>query len=219
MLKRQPRWDGATNSTPLSYSNAIVMALKKVAGYYSPLHSFKVEHISMWNLGWSKQLSGNPYCSNIWYYFVAFEPTDKNVGNELSKSQNDFYLDQIVMMDGTIAKCVIQQDGELVNPFMIQARRAITDFERSNSSISNLPSLLIQKFHPKTVVVTNGLLVLFANSDSGIIINPTSRNSIRAINGFEITPGNYDGVFDFKLNSGTKGKLDTPTMKGPVLEK
>ena len=103
-LRCQPHWDGVQFPRPLSQSNAVLIALAEVKLHYPNISSWKIENILVWNLGWDKQLKYLGMCSNVWYYSISIAPEDETKGIELTDTGQDVYLDQIILMDGTLVK-------------------------------------------------------------------------------------------------------------------
>jgi hypothetical protein len=197
ILARQPHWDGQASSLPLSQSNAISIALEEVKSHYPDIHDWKVENILVWNLSWNKAFKNMTCCSNVWYYLISIEPTDDKKGVDLVDSGQDLFLDQIVLMDGTLIRTEIRPNIYLQTPVMRDVHNVITNNMSGSVVVKQLPTSIVYTFGPKRGFVTNNVLVLYTSETNGVILNPTSPFSVPTIQNFYITPDNEPGVFNF----------------------
>ena len=106
-LTKQTNWDGRTQTLPLSSTNAVQVAFKEVQFRCPNIAKWKVEHVLLRNLAWDKGMGQIQNCSNVWYYLVSFAPADDADGIALTDSGQDLYWDQLVLLDGTLAKIEI----------------------------------------------------------------------------------------------------------------
>jgi hypothetical protein len=200
ILLRQPHWSGLSPGPPLSKSNAVSIALAEAKSHHTDIHDWKIENVLMWNLSWNKKFKNLNYCSNVWYYLVSVEPADDQKSVELTDSGQDFDLDQIVLMDGTLVKNFVEPVTYLQTRLMRDARTVITKTTNGPVAIDELPDSIRGDFDLKRAFVTNNVLVIFTSEKNGKILNPASAHSIPNLNGFTIVPDDEfePGVFGFK---------------------
>jgi hypothetical protein len=199
ILLRQPHWNGLPPGPPLSKSNAVSIALAEAKSHHTDIHDWKVENVLIWNLSWNKKFQNLDYCSNVWYYLVSVDPADDQKSVELADSGQDFDLDQIVLMDGTLVKNYVEPVTYLQTRLMRDARTVITKTTNGLVALDELPDSIRRDFDAKRAFVTNNVLVIFTSEKNGKILNPASAHSVPNLNGFTIVDDELEsGVFSFK---------------------
>jgi hypothetical protein len=200
ILSSQPHWNGSSPGPPLSKSNAVSIALAEIKSHHTDIHDWEVGNVLMWNLSWDKKFKNSSYCSNVWYYLVSVEPVDDKKAVELTDSGQDFDLDQIVLMDGTLVKNYVQPVTYLQTRLMRDARAVITKTTNGPVALDELPDSIRGVFDPKRAFVTNDVLVIFTSEKTGKILNPASADSVPNFGEFTIVPNDEiePGIFSFK---------------------
>ena len=109
-------------------------------------------------------------------------------------------MDQIVLMDGTLVKNLVQPVAYLQTRLMRAARAVITKTTNGPVALDELPGSILGDFDVKRAFVTNDVLVIFTSEKNIKILNPASAHSVPNLDGFTIVPDDESepGVFSFK---------------------